>query len=60
MITTRQADKLIKSGEQVKIREVNYPDSKIFTVRIVGRDRWSVMLDDGAKISRDELEIIKN
>ena len=60
MITTKQADKLIKSGEQVKIKEINYPDSQIFTVRIVGRDRWSVLLDDGAKISRDELEIIKN
>jgi hypothetical protein len=58
MITTKQADRLIKSGEVVKIREINYPDSGIFSVRIICRDRWTVTLSDSAKISRDELEII--
>lgn len=58
MITTRQADKYIKSGADVKIRQINYPDDGIFTVKIISRDRYSVVLSDGAKISRDELEII--
>jgi hypothetical protein len=58
MITTRQADKYIKSGVDVKMRQINYPDEGIFTVKIISRDKWSVVLSDGAKISRDELEIV--
>ncbi len=55
-MTTKQADKAIKLGEPVKLRNVRYDE--IFSVVLVSRDRWTVTTSTGSRFERDELEIV--
>jgi hypothetical protein len=41
-MTPRQADKLIKSGERVTLRSINFNQSCVATV--TGRDRYNINL----------------
>ena len=56
-MTTKQADKAIKSGQPVTLRNTQFDET--FTVVIVSRDRWTVTSADGGRFERDELEVVQ-
>ena len=56
-MTTKQADKLIKSGEQVTLHNARFNET--FTVVLVSRDRHTVTSQDGGRFERDELEVVE-
>ena len=63
-MTTKQADKAIKSGEQITMFSPRWNETIVG--RIVSRDRWSIRVDTGdvrghiAVFSRDETVLIQN
>ena len=58
-MTPRAADKAIRAGLPVTLRNNFYGDGAAFTVTLVSRDRWNVYTADGEKYDRGELEIIR-
>jgi hypothetical protein len=54
-MTPRQADKLIKDGKPVTVRNTFYDET--FTAVFVRRDRWNVYTEDGC-YDRGELELV--
>jgi hypothetical protein len=56
-MTTRQADRLIKSGEKVKVHNATFNET--FEIVIVSRDRWNIETKDGGLFDRKGLEIVK-
>ena len=58
-MTPRAADKAIRAGLPVTLRNNFYGDGVAFTVILVSRDRWNVYTADGEKYDRGELEIIR-
>lgn len=55
-MTTREADKAIKSGSEVTLHNPRYNET--FTAVIVARDKWTITTAAGGRFERDELEIV--
>jgi hypothetical protein len=55
-MTTKQADRLIASGQSVLVGNQRY--AELFTIMLVARDKRTVTTADGGRFMRDELVII--
>ena len=57
-MTTKQADKLILSGQAAIVRWPHYgPETA--SIRIIRRDRWDLYCTDGAIYDRGETELVE-
>lgn len=57
-MTTKQADRIIKAGNIVVVRNAKYDD--LFAALFVQRDRFNIYDGDGRVYDRAELEIVTN
>lgn len=55
-MTPKQADKLIKLGQPVTVRNETFNET--FTATFVSRDRHTISTEDGGLFERDELEVV--
>jgi len=55
-MTPREADKIIKAGQPVTVRNTVWNEQ--FTVVFVGRDRWNMFTDQGGVMDRGELVVV--
>ena len=53
---TKQADKLIKAGKPVTVRNTHFDET--FTTTFISRDRYTITAADGGLFERDELEVV--
>lgn len=58
MMTTKQADRIIKNGKPGVVKLVRFPGVEI-TITIVKRDRWTVTGSNGERFERSDLEGFK-
>ena len=56
-ITPRQADKIIKDGQPVKLRSIY---GETFEAIFTSRDRWHMYTADGGKYDRTDMEVIQD
>lgn len=57
IMTTSQADKIIKTGAPVTVHNNTYNET--FTCLFVSRTRWNIVSDNGGVFDRGDLEVVE-